>query len=324
MSDSRINIKDFINLHRGSKKPLSDKSITAYTSTLLNLYSSVFGDAKLDFDKFNDYKIFLNKLKDNSPSSRKAKISALYSVSTDPKALIAYKNAMAVDMKSINESESLNKASDKQKEANLTQLEITNIGDQLKIAFDADFKKYTNTINPKAYKAYDKIGMSRYIIYLLTSGKYIPPRRLLDWTKMKVGKIDKRAKNTKLDYNIYNPTTGEVAFNVYKTASTMGTQYMKMPSDVKKYLNKYIKLNDIKSGDFLISDKDGEELSIPTFNKRLNTIYGDGRSVNVLRHSYISERYANISEMPTVKELTKTAAAMGQSSIDTHLGYIKR
>lgn len=322
MTELKKQIENFIVAHREKARPLSAKSLTAYASTLLNLYSQIFGNAGgFDFTKFNDYKTILNYLNSTPYSTRKTKLATVLNIATDKKAIQEYKKTMNADAEKYNKEQSKNEATQAQKDVNLTQEEIHQKGAELKNIFDSEILALTDKKAPKPYGAYQKISLLKHIIYMLTSGEYIPPRRLMDWAELKIGKIDKRSKKHETEkHNIYDPKTGIFVMNVYKTADTMGTQYIQATEEMQKDINKYIKLTKLTNGDYLISDKSGEPLTITNFNKRLGAIYGKNRSVNCLRHSYITEKYKSI---PTIEALTKTADAMGHG-VRQHLEYIKR
>lgn len=321
MSELKKQIENFIIAHREKGRPLTAKSLMAYSSTLLNLYNQLYGTIDdFDISRFNDYKTILHYLKDAPNSTRKTKIATLLNVATDKKAIQEYKKIMSNDAELYNKEQSRNKATEAQKAVNLTQSEIHQKGAIYKNSFDYELSELTKKQSPKKYGAYTKIELLKHIIYMLTSGEYIPPRRILDWVELKIQKVDKRTKkHEKANYNIYDPKSGQFIMNVYKTADTMGTQYIQAPKAMQDDINKYIKLNNLKDGDYLITDKEGEPLTVSNFNKRLGQIYGDKRGVNMLRHSFITEKYAN---MPTLEELTNTAEAMGHG-IRRHLEYIK-
>ncbi len=321
MANLKTQIENFIIGNREKARPLSPKSLKAYASTLSNLYAQIFGDgADFDFNNFNDYKTILDFLKDTPNSTRKTKLATLLNVATDKRAIKEYSKIMNTDAELYHKEQSRNKATEAQKAVNLTQSEIHGKGAEIKNIFDNELAELTKKKSPKKYGAYTKIELLKHIIYMLTSGEYIPPRRILDWVELKIDKIDKRTKNhEKVNYNIYDPKSGQFVMNVYKTADTMGTQYIQAPEAMQKDINKYIKLNGLKNGDYLISDKDNKPLTVCNFNKRLGVIFGEGRSVNVLRHSFITEKYGNI---PTLEDLTNTANAMGHG-IRQHLEYIK-
>lgn len=323
MSDLKTQIENFIVEHREKVQPLSVKSLKAYSSTLLNLYHQVFGTTDdFDFNNFNDHKTILNYLKDTPHSTRKTKMATLLNIATDKKAIQAYKKIMAIDFDKYNQEQNQNKATAEQKAVNLTQEQIHELGATLKNTFDNEMIELTRKKDPKKYGAYTKIELLKHILYMLTSGEHIPPRRLLDWVELKVDKIDKRGKkHEKANYNIYDPKSGQFVINVYKLSGAMGTQYIQATEEMTKDINKYIKLNGLKNGDYLISDKDGEPITVSNFNKRLGAIYGKHRSVNMLRHSYITEKY---EDLPSIESMTETAEAMGQKRIETHLRYIKK
>lgn len=321
MSELKKQIENFIIEHREKGKPLTAKSLMAYSSTLLNLYNQVYGTIEdFDISRFNDYKTILHYLKDAPNSTRKTKMATLLNVATDKKAIQEYKKIMSNDAELYDKEQSRNKATAEQKAVNLTQSEIHQKGAIYKNSFDYELAELSKKQSPKKYGAYTKIELLKHIIYMLTSGEYIPPRRLLDWVELKIQKIDKRTKkHEKANYNIYDPKSGQFIMNVYKTADSMGTQYIQAPKTMQDDINKYIKLNGLKDGDYLITDKGGEPLTVSNFNKRLGQIYGEGRGVNMLRHSFITEKYG---KLPTVEELLTTAGAMGHC-LETHLKYIK-
>jgi hypothetical protein len=192
MTELKKQIENFIVAHREKARPLSAKSLTAYASTLLNLYSQIFGNAGgFDFTKFNDYKTILNYLNSTPYSTRKTKLATVLNIATDKKAIQEYKKTMNADAEKYNKEQSKNEATQAQKEVNLTQDEIHQKGAELKNIFDSEILALTDKKAPKPYGAYQKISLLKHIIYMLTSGEYIPPRRLMDWAELKIGKIDK-------------------------------------------------------------------------------------------------------------------------------------
>jgi hypothetical protein len=136
---------------------------------------------------------------------------------------------------------------------------------------------------------------------------------------MKVETHDARAK-VKPDYNIYDPKKKQFYFYRYKTDKSFNRQIIKPSLELKKDLALWIKNK--PESDYLFTDRNNSKLSPITLNQRLNKIYGDHKSINAIRHSFITEKYAG-EEMPTIKELKENATKMAHSGL-THLKYIKR
>ena len=306
-------IKNTIVENRKKDRPLSDKSITAYVSTLSNLYKKIFGDEDFDIDDFNRYIDVLGYLDDIPYSKRKTILASLLTITTDKTAYGKYHKAMMSDAKDYDKEMEENAMTDKYAENWITGDEITEKGDPLK-------ERWLELINKPDKLPTDKQELQQYLLYVLTSGKKnILPRRLLDWTEMKVEKHDARAK-VKPDYNIYDPQKKQFYFYRYKTDKSFNRQIIKPPLEVKKLLDLWIK-NKPESV-YLFTDRNNSKLSPITLNQRLNKIYGDHKSINSIRHSFITEKYAG-EEMPTIKELKDNATKMAHSGL-THLKYIKR
>ena len=312
---NKTEIREFIQSNRTKGKPLSIKSINAYVSTLTNLYKNIFGDIPFDVNAFNDYATILNFMKDITYNLRKSKLSAILTVATDEKAINEYKKLLIKDATKYDKEQDKNLFTEQQKKVHLPQDAIHDIGAGLKTEFDTLLKDITN--GTKKYGAYAYNDLQKYILYLLTSGEYLEPRRLLEWTELTIGKINKSTEGI-ADYNIYDPRKGKMMFSTYKTSEPFGVQIFDIPKHVKSYLNKWIKINNISDGGFLFNTIKGEKLTPHLLSTRLKNIYG--ASVNMLRHSYISSKYENV---PTVEAITETATKMGHG-LKTHLKYMKK
>jgi hypothetical protein len=90
-----MEIKDYIKKKRST---LSDSSLTTYASVLKSLYKKIFGDGKIDWDKFEDTKHVLDFLKDVPPNRRKTILSALVIVTNKAE----YRDKMLSDVRDYN------------------------------------------------------------------------------------------------------------------------------------------------------------------------------------------------------------------------------
>jgi hypothetical protein len=151
---------------------------------------------------------------------------------------------------------------------------------------------------------------------------------------MKIENYDARKKQQeKLNYNIYEPKKKQFIFNRFKTDEKFNRQIIKTPPYIEQYLSIWISLlekgftqktlhRDRGEPDstYLLTDTKNSKLSPITLNQRMNKIFGEGKSVNSLRHSYITDKYKHA---PSVQDMKDTATKMGHS-VKTAMTYIKR
>jgi hypothetical protein len=116
----------------------------------------------------------------------------------------------------------------------------------------------------------------------------------------------------------------KLVFNQYKTAQKMGEvlkgrQELEMPSSLRKILKKWIEVIP-KEVDNLFFNSNLEPLSNVSLNQRLNAIFKGPKSVNALRHLYLTSKYKQL--MIDNEEMADDMNAMGSSSAQAN-NYIK-
>jgi len=283
-----------------SKRPqLSTLSINAYASTLRNLYKKVFDNDKIKLSNFKKTKEILDYLKDVPSNKRKSILSALVVMTEADE----YREAMNKDINDYNQFISTQEKTETQKENWITEKDIRKKYQELK-------KKALTLYNKNSPSMADINKIQDYIILSVTSGLYIPPRRLLDWTNMTIKDINKEKDNF-IDGN-------EFVFNRFKGSAKKDTQRVDIPKELKSILTKWIDLNPTNN---LLFDTNGNKLSNVKLNQRLNKIFGKKISVNALRHSYLTNKYGDMIQKK--KEIEETMEDMGSSSkmLDT---YVKK
>ena len=253
---------------------LSESSITTYNSILKNLHKKVFGDDNSDhMEDFQNTSAILSYLKDIPPNRRKTQLSALVVLT----GLKAYRDAMLDDIKEYNIEISKQEKTPTQK-ANWLEPEVLETKlTQLKRDAELLYKKKNLTQN-------DLQQIQNYILLVLFTGTV--PRRSLDYVDFRIDNVDKK-KHNYLERN-------EMVFNSYKTAKAYGQQRVSIPIKMKNILRKWIKVNPTP---YLLFDRNYNPLPSVKLNQRLNKIF-DGKkiSVNALRHSFLTEKYGDISE----------------------------
>lgn len=297
-----MELKDYLK----NKRPnLSAGSLATYKSILSNLYSKFHDGEKKDVDvKFfsTNYKEILDHLKDIEPVKRKTTLSALVVVCDDDVCKY-YREPMMDDIKTAKSISIEQKMTDKQATNWVTQTDVREKFDSLYEALK--LKLIHKKIEPKTLTEFSDL-----LLLALTSGIYIPPRRSLDWTEMKVKGYDKKTDNYILKGKFY--------FNRYKTDKTYGLEVIDIPAELQTLLKKYISYLP-SSQEYLFVNNKGAKINSVKVALTLNKIFGKNVSINALRHSYITEKYKN---MPALKELLETSKDMGHSVLQ-HLEYIK-
>ena len=296
-------IKDLLKENRPT---LSDSSLKTYNSILSNLYKKVFPDKPLELSKFKECKKFLSFLKDMDGSKRKTYLSALVVLCPT---VDEYKELMNSDGQAYNAKQKLQNKTEKQTENWVEQDELTNIYNSLEL----ETKQLYKLKNPTTQ---DIQKIQSYVILSLVSGKHIAIRRSLDWTEMKFKDYDKDKDNFLLQGKPW-----KFYFNVYKTQRFLNEQEVIIPPILKKILATWLKLIQkvYPENTYLLIDSNGGKLTPTKMTQRLNAVFGKKASINILRHSFLSEKY---KDLPDLTDLQEEATAMGHS-LKEHLEYIK-
>lgn len=293
------NIMDKIKEYISQKRPtLSASSLTTYASILKNLFGRVFGEGLVNLDKFDDCSPVLNFLKDMPPNRRKTILSALVII-TDKK---SYRDLMLEDVRDYNKDINKQEKTEDQKESWVDTTQVKEVYDDLKKTADLLYKK-------KQLTPSDLQQIQNYIIMSVLGGVFVPPRRSKDYVDFKIKNVDKE-KDNYLD-------KAKMVFNSYKTAKTYGTQSLDIPVQLKNILTKWIKTNPTE---WLLFDANMSQLSSVKLNQRLNKIFGDKKvGVNQLRHTFLTDKYANTIEQK--KSVANTMTDMGSSAamLDTYV-----
>ena len=134
-----------------------------------------------------------------------------------------------------------------------------------------------------------------------------PPRRLQDYTEMRIKGTD--------DTGNYI-SKSKFIFRKYKTAKAHGQEEITINPKLKFILDKWKKLN---PHEWLLVGMTDKKFSSSQLQQRLNSILGKKASVNILRHSFLSDKYKDIN----IRDMEETAEAMGHSKEQAML-YVKK
>jgi hypothetical protein len=285
-----------------ARPTLSDSSITTYNSILKNLYLKVFGDKDIKLENFENSNKILKYLEDVEPNKRKTILSALVVICKDPK---PYRSLMLTDIKDYNKEIATQEKTEEQKDNWIEKEQLVTIFNLLKKEAEFLYKKQTLNMT-ELQKIQNFVIIS--LFYLIN------PRRAKDYTEFKIKNIDREKDN------FFDDKNNELSFASYKTAKFYGIQKVKIDKVLKSILKKWISINPT---DYLLFDANSQKLTPVKLNQRLNKIfdYEKGHSVNQLRHSFLTDKYADTIKMKS--EMAKDMAEMG-SSIAQATSYIKK
>ena len=110
---------------------------------------------------------------------------------------------------------------------------------------------------------------------------------------------------------------GVFHFQIYKTSKAYGEQTInirELAPEMYKLLQKWIKINPT---DYLLFGTTQNKLTSGSITKRFNMLFNRRASTNILRHSYLSEKYGNIQEQ------MKNDASMMSHTVKEQALYIK-
>jgi integrase len=281
---------------------LSQSSLKTYESNLRNMYFKIFGkDETMDVEKFNETEEFKKFLADFSPSTRKGRYSALYILT----GLEEYKELMLDDIEIHNADKSTREPTEKQKENAVTTDEINAKLDEMKPLVNGWFSSKNL---PK---------LQDYLILVLYGGKYIAPRRAMDFVSFKLRNIDDTQDNFLQLYTKDKKLCGRMVFNEFKTKQR-GQDVIEIPTELLSIIRKWKRTHD---SDYLFFTTKGEQITNVIMNQRINKIFGKNLGVNGFRHAYLGGKYADMIEKE--EEMEKDFRNMG-SSVNMKKVYIQK
>ena len=276
-----MDIDELKNIITKNRPTLKENTVKSYCSSLKSLYKKVYpSDSKIDIMKFQDTKKFLNYLMEHyDPSVRKTYLSTLVVLTENDE----YRTQMMEDVVTSQDEKATNEMNEKQKENHITNSEVNTLIQSLKNEVKLIYKN-------KSFTPENLITIQNYILICIFSGKYIPPRRSMDYFMMKI-------KNVGNDDNWIDDN--EFVFNSYKTVATYGTQRVKIPNILLKIIQKYIKVIP-EAQDYLFFTITGKPLSAVTMNQRFNGLFlSKNVSVNNFRHLFLSRKYQKNIQLKT-------------------------
>ena len=298
--EKNILIMSIQEILRKNKPDVKESSIKTYSNIVGKLCRNLELHFEEDVFVKNKSKV-MEYLKSVPISTQRSVISAIIAIHPDEhfKELLDRANA------DYNAEKATGEATQKEKDNWVTQDEIRDKLDELK-------KLSKSTLSKKEKTSKDYQVIQNYIILALTGGQFIPPRRLSDFTNLKINNINPATDNYIKDHNI-------LILNIYKTAGTYGEQEINLPKKLVKIIHDFLKHTNHINREYLLFDNYYQPMTSVKLNQRLNAIFGGKKiSTNNIRHSYLTEKFGD-----NYDSLKNTATMMGTSVNTIQNHYIK-
>jgi len=298
-------LKDYIR----SKRKLSEGSITTYFYLLKSIWKQVYGDKPMNYEDFNSDAMY-DYVKEKRP---KTTISALCVVTENPR------------MRKIMEEE-INREKVTRAKQEKTPKQEANwlLGEEIQSKYDELKSKV-----PSWYKTGDLQDIQQYVLLALAGGLFVPPRRSKDWFDFKIKNVDYEKDNymvrekvamrgDELHFDVKGKKADVFVFNSYKGSGMKGQQLLLIPKELMKILKKWVEANPTE---YLLYDKNQAPLNAIKINQRFEKMFGKQASVNHLRHTHLTDKFLEASEV--VKDIKKTMKDMG-SGLHQFEVYVKK
>lgn len=287
------NLKDeLLEVFKEKRPNLSQSSLKTYVSILNSLYNKLEGTNGTDF--FKNHKKIIEHIRDmEKAQSKKTALSALFVLT----GIKEYQDEMNANIKAVNEFYKEQK-NDPERIKKLKSFdEILAIHETIK----GKYKK-----NPTLSNRMDLI-----ISYLVSGvlGEDLPPRRVLDYSSMKIRNYDKQKDNY--------IQAGKFYFNQYKTKDRHGTQIITIPKELNTLINKHKQISD--DVDYLLLNEDDKPFTSTALSKKISRMF-EGNSMDMLRSIFLSNYY---KDLPQLKSMEKLASNMGHSINSALQYYVK-
>lgn len=307
------NIYNF--LKENNEKTISDVSLKTYTSHLNKLFYH-FNSKDNEFEPeffLIDYKNVIKFILDdiNNISSQKTYLASIlnclksFNSTKDIKIKEIYNKVMSNLALKYDKEKENQKMNEKERNNWISQ-------DEIKKKYDELYDKYISFFNIKGGLnsfLYDELQQ----LIILSLYYMIPPRRLSDYTLMKI-------KNYNDNDNYIDFKKKKFVFNQFKTRKYKGETTINIPKDLLNLIKRFVNLNYYES-DYLLNSNNGKPLSSSSLNKRLNNIFNKKVSCNMLRKSYISDYFKDLPKLKEINELTNN---LGNSMNEVMKSYIKK
>lgn len=311
-----------------SKQLVEDKKVAESTANLYikNLWTLNGGKEFNNLSFLRKTEEVEKQLAEYADSTRKTYLASIVSVLSLFKDKPTYKKVHQHYHDKMMTASTESKEKDKESGGEKTQKQKDNW-----IAWDEVLKVKTDLFETvKAFAGQKTLTAQQYTellsLVILSLYTELPPRRNQDYTDMfVVGKWNDKMDTSK---NYLDLLGSQFIFNKYKTSKKYGTQTVdfKNADMLNTIISMYIKHHPLHKGKItkntefrFLAHQDGSPLSaVNSITRVLNKVFGKKVGSSMLRHIYLSSKYADVKD-----EQQRDADAMGHSVAEQQGVYVK-
>jgi integrase len=279
-----------------TKPDIKESSLKTYLSSLRSTFNKIWPDKEFNHTLFfHECHKAMEWFKTQPFNTRKTRLAAIVACShgQNEKVTEVFRSMMIQDSQKYKDIEKDHTMTDEQRKNWIAWDKV--------LKLHAELRK--RTLPMFTEEKHDLNEIQKFVV--LSCYVLIPPRRAMDFAEMVVKEYNKETDNYFDGKNFI--------FNQYKTMKSHGTQKIPVPVALQTIIKKWMKIHD---GKYLFSSH-GEKLTSTSLGRILNSIFKKNISVNMLRHSYVTQNLA-----PLIEHLDKVANEMGHST-QMQKDYIK-
>lgn len=300
---------------RQNRPALKDNSIATYVSSITNfLKKGGKTDMEEGYSFLRDNIPEVIQMAEQFPLERRKTIYTALTVLFDdiPSVGDQYRQYVMSTRKLLDAEYCKQEKSEKQEKNWVSQDKIKEVYQKMEKEIKPLMAKHESRTRADLMKIQDFVILSLYVLQ--------DPRRNEDYLQMKHnGEI-----NEAID-NYY--TSKEIVFNQFKNSNTKGQQRVLLSKKLKILLGKWKMIQNSpylivlsKSGEMKEGIlENGKQATARIIHDSLNKSFGKNVTVNILRHSFLSEKYPIYLD-----ETNHTTANMGTSFAMAMCSYIKK
>ena len=291
---------------RSSRSNISENSLNVYLSNIRKVFKEVFRN-DIDIKHLNQFAKVKKYLETLTPATRKNVMTALMVLlkASDTKkgTLNKYQKYFEGLITNFENNYDNQTKSEKENKNWITQEQLNKKIKEL----ENQISKYNMS---KLTKSQEDNVQKHLVLILYTK---IPPMRN-DYAQMKVYH-DKEVEGE----NYINLKKKVIVLNNYKTSKTYGKKEIDIPSEVIKFVSRWVNITGNEY--LLINIRDRNPMTNNGLTKYLNKIFKPKKvSTTLLRKLYLSEKYPVIHNR---KDMKKDAYVMGHS-LETQQGIYRK
>lgn len=256
---------------KSGKGKITQKSLIATVKRVLVLKNYMMKNNDLDWSFLNNTDAVMEAIetKYDKTSSRKSMVSGILTV------LRYLKGVGDVEKFYSNELVKLSEKLDKERGNN-----------KLNKSMDKSYKNWDDIVKAGS-KLKDVEDIALHGVYTDN-----PPRRISDYSTMKIVPNYDATEDANFNYYINDPEDPHMIFKNYKTAKTYGEQVVEVDEELYEKLTNYI--NEKGRTDLLFPTNKGKVNQ--SFGKKITKLFDktlgvSGLSVDLLRHSFITDMF---------------------------------